>query len=70
MQETFKWQSANCVWAQLVSQYASAPVSNFPSGLEFGQRLRSCFQLDVSLAPALSQYFTTLFVRSSWCYLK
>lgn len=69
MLETFKWQSANCVWAQLVSQYASAPVSEFPFGLEFGQRSPSCLQFDASPALTLSQYFSVSLVRSSWCCL-
>lgn len=41
-----------CVWAQLVSQYTSAPVSESPFGLKFGQRSLSCLQLYVP-----SQYF-------------
>ena len=68
MLETFKWQSANCVWAQLVTQYPSAPMSEFLFGVGFGQRSSSCPQFDASLALALSQYLVAL-VRSSRCCL-
>lgn len=35
--DLFKWQSAKCVWAQFVSLYASAPMSEFPLGLSSGR---------------------------------
>lgn len=62
MQETFKWQRSNCVWAQLVSQDTSAPVSEIPFSLEFSQGSLPRRQL-----PVLSQYLRAYLVGSSWC---
>lgn len=50
MLETFKWQSANCVWAQMVTQYASAPVSEFSLLVRVRSEVIFLPSVDASLA--------------------